>query len=103
MNLKTPTVVRPQLAGLYAIADTQYLDDAHLMPAVGEAISGGARVIQYRDKKHTVVDRARQASHLIAPTHSEQFLTLLSKHYPSWREARAELNELPLGAEVWKE
>jgi hypothetical protein len=22
-------------------------------------------------------------------------------HYPSWREARAELNELPLAAEVW--
>jgi predicted metal-dependent hydrolase len=40
--------------------------------------------------------------HLIAPTHSEQFLALLRKHYPSWREARAELNELPLGAEVWR-
>ena len=40
--------------------------------------------------------------HLIAPSHSEQFLALMSKHYPSWREARAELNELPLGAESWK-
>jgi predicted metal-dependent hydrolase len=40
--------------------------------------------------------------HLIEPTHSERFLTLLSKHYPAWREARAELNELPLGAETWK-
>jgi predicted metal-dependent hydrolase len=40
--------------------------------------------------------------HLIAPTHSEQFLTLLSRHYPRWREARAELNELPLGAQEWK-
>jgi len=40
--------------------------------------------------------------HLIEPTHSERFLTLLSKHYPGWREARAELNELPLGAERWK-
>ncbi len=40
--------------------------------------------------------------HLIAPTHSEQFLTLMSKHYPAWREARAELNELPLGAEAWR-
>jgi predicted metal-dependent hydrolase len=39
--------------------------------------------------------------HLIIPTHSERFLTLMSKHYPSWREARAELNELPLGAESW--
>jgi predicted metal-dependent hydrolase len=41
--------------------------------------------------------------HLIAPTHDEQFLTLLGKHYPSWREARAELNELPLGAAAWNE
>ena len=40
--------------------------------------------------------------HLIEPSHSTQFVTLLSKHYPAWREARAELNELPLGAEVWK-
>jgi len=39
--------------------------------------------------------------HLIAPTHSEQFLTLLTKHYPTWRESRAELNQLPLGAESW--
>jgi predicted metal-dependent hydrolase len=41
--------------------------------------------------------------HLIEPTHSERFLTLMSKHYPAWREARAELNELPLGAERWSE
>ena len=34
--------------------------------------------------------------HLIEPTHSERFVTLLNKHYPTWREARAELNELPL-------
>jgi predicted metal-dependent hydrolase len=40
--------------------------------------------------------------HLIAPTHSEKFLALLSKHYPTWREVRADLNELPLGAETWK-
>jgi hypothetical protein len=39
--------------------------------------------------------------HLIATTHSEQFLALLSKHWPSWREARAELDELPSGAAVW--
>ena len=41
--------------------------------------------------------------HLIAPTHSEQFLALIGRHYPSWREARAELNELPLGAAAWNE
>src|SRR5450631_3633088 len=41
--------------------------------------------------------------HLIEPTHSERFLTILGEHYPTWREARAELNELPLAAETWKE
>ena len=41
--------------------------------------------------------------HLIEPTHSEQFVRLLSRHYPAWREARAELNERPLTAEVWTE
>ncbi|MDD2775642.1 MAG: SprT family zinc-dependent metalloprotease [Gallionella sp.] len=40
--------------------------------------------------------------HLIEATHNDRFITLLESHYPSWREARAELNELPLAAEVWK-
>ena len=39
--------------------------------------------------------------HLVEPTHSERFVTLLQQHYPTWREARAELNELPLAAETW--
>jgi predicted metal-dependent hydrolase len=41
--------------------------------------------------------------HLIAPSHSDRFVALLGEHYPGWREARAELNELQLGAEKWKE
>lgn len=41
--------------------------------------------------------------HLLEPTHSERFSILLAQYYPSWREARAELNELPLGAEAWKD
>ncbi len=39
--------------------------------------------------------------HLVEPTHCERFVALLERHYPTWREARAELNELPLAAEVW--
>jgi len=34
--------------------------------------------------------------HLIEPTHNERFIALLDKHYPAWREARAEINALPL-------
>lgn len=41
--------------------------------------------------------------HLIAPTHSERFMALLNEYYPSWREARAELNDLPLAAAAWEE
>jgi predicted metal-dependent hydrolase len=41
--------------------------------------------------------------HLLEPTHNDRFITILDEHYPTWREARAELNELPLTAEVWKE
>jgi predicted metal-dependent hydrolase len=44
-----------------------------------------------------------EMAHLLDPTHSERFMEILGKHYPSWREARAELNELPLAAEVWRE
>jgi predicted metal-dependent hydrolase len=40
--------------------------------------------------------------HLLEPTHSDRFVTLLSKHYPAWREARSELNELPLSADTWR-
>ena len=40
--------------------------------------------------------------HLLEPTHSDRFVSILEKHYPTWREARAELNELPLAAETWK-
>jgi predicted metal-dependent hydrolase len=40
--------------------------------------------------------------HLLEPTHNERFIELLDKHYPVWRESRAELNELPLGAERWR-
>jgi len=40
--------------------------------------------------------------HLLERKHSERFIAILGENYPSWREARAELNELPLTAEVWK-
>jgi hypothetical protein len=40
-------------------------------------------------------------AHLLEPVHSERFIAILAEHYPSWKEARAELNELPLAAEAW--
>ncbi|MBP5991951.1 MAG: M48 family metallopeptidase [Piscinibacter sp.] len=40
--------------------------------------------------------------HLVEPNHSERFVELLTQHYPAWREARADLNDLPLPAERWE-
>jgi predicted metal-dependent hydrolase len=44
-----------------------------------------------------------EMAHLLEPVHSERFIAILTRHFPAWREARAELNELPLAAEEWKE
>lgn len=43
-----------------------------------------------------------EMAHLLEPTHSDRFVAILDQHFPTWREARAELNELPLTAEDWK-
>ena len=44
-----------------------------------------------------------EMAHLLEPQHSERFVAILDAHYPAWRDARAELNALPLGAEAWAE
>jgi len=43
-----------------------------------------------------------EMAHLLAPNHSDRFVAILDEHYPTWRDARAELNELPLTATAWK-
>ena len=44
-----------------------------------------------------------EMAHLIEPTHSDRFIAILDAHYPTWRDARVELNDLPLAAETWRE
>ena len=58
-----------------------------------------ADVRKQRDLLEYVI--VHEMVHLLEPTHSERFVALMTKHYPGWREARAELNELPLAAEAW--
>jgi predicted metal-dependent hydrolase len=40
--------------------------------------------------------------HVLEPSHGPRFVDLLDHHFPTWREARAELNALPLVAESWR-
>lgn len=39
-----------------------------------------------------------EMTHLREPSHSERFVAILDEQYPTWREARAELNALPLAS-----
>lgn len=39
-----------------------------------------------------------EMAHLLEPNHSECFVAILDRHWPQWRESRAELNALPLGS-----
>jgi thiamine-phosphate pyrophosphorylase len=60
---------KPRIAGLYAIADSTYLSTEQFVPAVRAALDGGARVIQYRDKKSDSAQRESIARALQALCH----------------------------------
>jgi len=55
---------KPSCHGLYAITDAALIPDDRLIAAVEQAILGGARLIQYRDKSLDAARRLTQASAL---------------------------------------
>ena len=44
-----------------------------------------------------------ELAHLREPRHGTAFVAILDAHLPGWREARAELNALPLSSSTWAE
>lgn len=62
---------KPACRGLYAITDALLLPSERLINAVEQAILGGARLIQYRDKSADAAQRLAQA----------QALNRLCRHY----------------------
>lgn len=52
------------LRGLYAITDSKLLADGRLLPYAEAALSGGARLLQYRDKSDDDRRRLREAEAL---------------------------------------
>jgi predicted metal-dependent hydrolase len=70
-------------------------------PAAGHIRLNTELVKKPKDLLEYVI--VHEMAHLIEATHNDRFISILEEHYPSWREARAELNELPLGAEIWNE
>ena len=53
---------KPSCRGLYAITDALLISDDRLTIVVEQAILGGARMIQYRDKSHDTARRLAQAT-----------------------------------------
>lgn len=78
------------IARLYAIADTQYLDDTRLIDAVAQAIAGGTRIIQYRDKKHAAAERARRASELAKLCRQQGALFIVNDDVVLAKQAQAD-------------
>lgn len=70
-------------------------------PAKGNIRLNTELVKKPRDLLEYVV--VHEMAHLIAPGHKDGFTALLEKHWPQWRESRAELNSLALSAENWGE
>ena len=56
---------RNKLSGLYAVTDATLQRPDQLAGAVEQALLGGARLVQYRDKSSDVTFRRRQAAALI--------------------------------------
>lgn len=86
----TLMINKSRFAGLYAIADTQYLDDTRLIEAVTQAIAGGARVIQYRDKKHVAEKRVQQTKELAALCRQHGALFIVNDDVALAKEAQAD-------------
>ena len=67
------------ITGLYAV--TRETDDtALLMRQVGQAIRGGASVVQYRDKSGDVARQHEQASELVRLCHRHNILFIVNDH-----------------------
>ena len=69
---------RHRLQGLYAITDPDLCPDTSLASQVGQALVGGCRVIQYRDKRPDSEVRRTLARQLLAVCHAHDASLLIN-------------------------
>lgn len=67
-----------KLSGLYAITDAKLLNEVQFQNAVEQAILGGARIIQYRDKSGDLVKRHQQTTELRQLCHQHGALLIIN-------------------------
>jgi thiamine-phosphate pyrophosphorylase len=79
-----------QLRGLYAITDATQGDRQRLLADVGQALRGGARIIQYRDKSGDPRQRQHSAAGLRALTHHYGSLLIINDDPQLAKRVRAD-------------
>jgi len=72
-------MIKSKLKGLYAITDRTLMpNNEQMLDSVMQAISGGASIIQYRDKSTDQQVRLHQAQQLVALCHKHDVLLLIN-------------------------
>jgi thiamine-phosphate pyrophosphorylase len=72
MSALSPVLIprHPHLRGLYVITDSLLMDSAHLLEQVGQALRGGAVLVQYRDKSSDKIRRREEVQALRGLCHA---------------------------------
>ena len=68
----------PRLNGLYAITDETITDPQQLEGQVAQAIAGGARIVQYRDKSRDIEQRLNCAERLATLCHEHRIPLIIN-------------------------
>lgn len=79
MKASHPHPSAAQLHGLYAVTSESICrSPAELLAAVEEALAGGAKLVQYRDKRNGPTTRERNAHSLLGLCHEHQALLIIN-------------------------
>ena len=82
--------MNPALSGLYAITDEHLIEASHFADAVGKALAGGARILQYRNKSGDAAVRLQQAKTLRTLCDQHQALLIINDDVALARDCSAD-------------
>jgi len=94
------------MRGLYAITPSAFVSTDALLTDVGQALSGGASVIQYRDKESSLTVRETTASSLVTLCHDYNAMLIINDDVELAKSVNADgvhLGQTDVAVEVARE
>lgn len=82
--------LKQHLQGLYVITDPTLITDADLETKVSAALQGGAKIVQYRNKRASYAKQLAQAKALLKLTHAHNACLLINDSVKLCLEANAD-------------